>query len=847
MFDGFFEKATGNRPYPFQRRLALGESWPEVMHIPTGLGKTAAVILSWIYRRRYSESARSSTPRRLVYCLPMRTLVEQTESAARQWLEAHELSDATKDGIGLHVLMGGSDDGDWYKHPERDAILIGTQDMLLSRALNRGYGMSRYQWPVQYALLNNDCLWVLDETQLMGVGLTTSAQLQGLRDRLQTYGSCQTLWMSATLHLESLATVDHPLPTGGQWWTETLEEDDFSSKYVHKLITAAKPLKQASVTLSGDAKSQKKYPGELANLITARHQPETLTLVVLNRVSRAQDVFAAIKKRLGQQAETDVRLIHSRFRPQDRAETQRIALDEKEMPKGGRILVATQAIEAGVDLSATTLLTELAPWSSLVQRFGRCNRRGDCGIAKMPAAQIDWIDIETARTKPNELLPYTAEELDLARQSLKQISDAGPQSLAEIDVEEITPLVHVIRRKDVLELFDTTPDLSGNDLDVSRYIRETEDKDLQVYWRDWDLTKSNPKRIPEVAGKELSPEAAREELCSVPIAGFATFLSLLNKEEKTKHLAWIWNPLEGIWEECRSPRPGQTVLLHRSAGGYDSELGWTGDLKNRLPASELSEDQQAGVEAQATMVAMDQEETGACVSLQRHLLDVKEEAQGLRDAKEADWDETIPWSRIISAAHWHDVGKAHAAFQAALRGINPELEDNEFWAKSGMPLGRIRYAVTEDNQTFSRRGFRHELVSSLAYLQQHRSSDETNLIAYLIAAHHGKVRLSIRSMPNETKPPQSEEKPERLFARGIWDGDALPAIDLGDGEVSEPLSIDLSLMQLGDHVDKDGEVHPSWLSRTLQLRDDYGPFRLAFLETLVRVADWRASVRGDQR
>ena len=38
----------------------------------------------------------------------------------------------------------------------------------LSRALNRGYGMSRYRWPMHFGLLNNDCLWVLDETQLMG-------------------------------------------------------------------------------------------------------------------------------------------------------------------------------------------------------------------------------------------------------------------------------------------------------------------------------------------------------------------------------------------------------------------------------------------------------------------------------------------------------------------------------------------------------------------------------------------------------------------------------------------------------------------------------------------------------
>ena len=55
--------------------------------------------------------------------------------------------------------MGGEDSGEWDIHPEREAILIGTQDMLLSRALNRGYGMSRYRWPMHFGLLNNDALW----------------------------------------------------------------------------------------------------------------------------------------------------------------------------------------------------------------------------------------------------------------------------------------------------------------------------------------------------------------------------------------------------------------------------------------------------------------------------------------------------------------------------------------------------------------------------------------------------------------------------------------------------------------------------------------------------------------
>lgn len=47
-FDELFRQATGIAdPYPYQTRLAAGD-WPDVLNVPTGLGKTAAVTLAWI-------------------------------------------------------------------------------------------------------------------------------------------------------------------------------------------------------------------------------------------------------------------------------------------------------------------------------------------------------------------------------------------------------------------------------------------------------------------------------------------------------------------------------------------------------------------------------------------------------------------------------------------------------------------------------------------------------------------------------------------------------------------------------------------------------------------------------
>ena len=80
-FNEWFTAATGRVPYAFQRRFAEhGPVPPPLVNLPTGAGKTAMAVLGWLWRRRIipDPATRSATPRRLVYCLPMRVLVEQT-------------------------------------------------------------------------------------------------------------------------------------------------------------------------------------------------------------------------------------------------------------------------------------------------------------------------------------------------------------------------------------------------------------------------------------------------------------------------------------------------------------------------------------------------------------------------------------------------------------------------------------------------------------------------------------------------------------------------------------------------------------------------------------------------
>ena len=108
-------------------------------------------------------------------------------------------------------------------------------------------------------------------------------------------------------------------------------------------------------------------------------------------------------------------------------------------------------------------------------------------------------------------------------------------------------------------------------------------------------------------------------------------------------------------------------------------------------------------------------------------------------------------------------------------------------------------------------------------------SDSKDLITYLIGSHHGKIRSSIRSLPNEKEP----DNPERLFARGVWDGDEIPSVP---GITSSAVKLDLTPMLLGEG---------SWVERSLKERDRFGPFILGFYESILRTADWRVSKGGN--
>lgn len=846
-------------PWPWQTRLAAEVCCRnQLIRIPTGFGKTLGVLHAWL-RAHFDPDGHERWPTRLVWCLPMRVLAEQTSAEIRRVLADAGLADQ----VDVHLLMGGVEATDWALFPERRAVLVGTQDMLLSRALNRGYAAARARWPMEFGLLSQDCLWVMDEVQLMDVGLATSAQLQAFWQEDAQAGRAiwpnRTWWMSATLQPDWLAgspdttrltaTLAHEsIPiveqTGPLW-------DD-----------VAKPLRRIDVK---DAK-------EIARAAADQHlaaDQRGLTLVICNTVRRAVDVHAELQRQRGLQG-CELRLVHSRFRPHEREQWRAQFLNRAACAgEVNRIIVTTQVIEAGVDISADRLLTELAPWPSLVQRFGRCARWG--GRAAVTVCDLH-LDGKAA-------LPYSSDELEAARESLAILSDVAPLSLeafeAQLTREQRQRLypynpLHLLLRREIDELFDTAPDLSGADTDVSRFIRSGDERDVQLFWVDLP-TKQDP-------DARLRPH--RDALCAAPIGDVAKWLLDGNKLKKGTR-AYALDYLDGDWKPIDRSRlvPGTVLLVAADAGGYDPSRGFSPESKAPvlpvpLPESLRTEalDADQREESEALSVASYQTIAG-------HGWQVGELAAAIARTLAPSVADLLHL-----AGRGHDVGKVHLAFGACIQQDHPGRPARNDLAKAPAAAWVPRADLYRISEREQRRGFRHELASTLALfaiLQRHApthpallgewaewlaaadltlpadaestapptaiesevlalSAEQFDLLAYLVCSHHGKVRVSWHASPYDQRYAR-----DRLRIRGVEEGDVLPVLAMYDRDhhatelPASPLCLDPSALGLSPRTGR------SWSERVLALRQRLGPFQLAYLEALLRAADQRASRQPD--
>jgi len=441
-----FKTLTGFSPLSWQSRLfseyfEKGEI-PAAVDIPTGLGKTAVMALWLIARARGAR-----LPRRLVYVVDRRAVVDQATEFAellRQKLDSPEAVDLKNTlelgdrSLTISTLRGQHvDNRGWLEDPVSMAIIVGTVDMIGSRLLFEGYGVSRKMRPYHAGLLGADTLVVLDEAHLVPpFEKLLEAIEQGANQfaaRAETDRKLippfKLLSLSATGR-ERAGTVfrlegsfDVPVGQRRDLDDPVVEQRLIAKKSVTLLAAQSEKLEETlavhawALTEGGKAPIRcivfcnerdmaEKTKGEIETLAKGDkkegrpavdiHAPELFVGArrVLERVDTAEKL-----KELGFIAGSDVPLVKPAF------------------------LIATSAGEVGVDLDADHMVCDLVAWERMVQRLGRVNRRGE-GDAKVVVVEPEPKPSKAADTA------FKKPEVDRTDKDRKAIS-AFEASLAQ--------------------------------------------------------------------------------------------------------------------------------------------------------------------------------------------------------------------------------------------------------------------------------------------------------------------------------------------------------------------------------------------------------------------------------
>ncbi len=392
---------TGQTPFPWQEELLkrfLKAEIPRAIDVPTGLGKTSVMAI-WLMAR----SMGAKLPRRLVYVVDRRAVVDQATTEAERLRDWLDMNANAKQHLGLagplpiSTLRGQYvDNREWLEDPTGPAIIVGTVDMVGSRLLFEGYGVSRKMRPYHAALLGSDTLVVLDEAHLVPPfehllqAVATEPSLRPSDNR------CSAL--IPTFHVIALAATAR---TRGED-VMGLTPRDFEHEVVKKRLNAKKFLRIEALP-----ESTKIENALASHAWTLADNGQRAVRILVYRDSRdvAQKAKAAVEKlakgtkNAGKPAvniETELlvggRRVFERGNATGRLKSLGFIAGSTVEHRVPVFLFATSAGEVGVDLDADHMVCDLVALERMVQRLGRVNRRGegDAGV------------VVIARIKPDE-------------------------------------------------------------------------------------------------------------------------------------------------------------------------------------------------------------------------------------------------------------------------------------------------------------------------------------------------------------------------------------------------------------------------------------------------------------
>lgn len=838
-----FEAIMGVEPMPWQESLyarmtagAGGSGIPEALPLPTGLGKTAVMVVWYLALR-----AGAKVPRRLVYVVDRRAVVDQASELARRLRE----SAGDGDGLAISTLRGQhADNREWLADPAGPAIIVGTIDMIGSRLLFSGYGVSTGMRPYHAGLLGADSLFVLDEAHLCppfeALLQTVVSDTEGTGDPALVPRP-RLMVMSATGNGDTKASVLNLSPA------------DHAHPVVSERLNAAKhlTLTEPSGKLApalADAALERLKTHPKARLLVYCHSRRTALQV--------RDAIAKARKDLDKDGRINLLVGARRVREREALADWLLTrgfthAPDKSPEPGPAVLVATAAGEVGVDLDADHMVCDLVEWERMVQRLGRVNRRGGDGRK----AQVTVI---AATEVPGKDASVLAAPLDALPKTEDGAFAASPAALAEVtdipDAAKADQPLHPLLTPALAETFAMTslPDHPARPPEVTPWLRgwpsDKEQPEATVVWRrvlplgkdGAPLPKADEARFLETArphllegletsvgeiGKWLKDlakarEKVRDKENTPPLPGYSAFV-LAPKGTVLTRLA------ETELAQAEIP-PGATLLLDARLGGLSKD-GMLDATVDAMPAT-LDDGSSEAVGLWVT----GPDSKGADNAEWRLALELPVGTEAEADAggdgpairvyvaRKADADrrgdpaisrapQTLADHAAMTAKAAEEIARAlglpeaHADMLRLAAEAHDAGKNRPRWQNAmGAPPGGGRpYAKT--GGTGGGRGldgYRHEFGSLGDLLKDDRLNalpeDLRDLALHLVTAHHGHARPVIAPLDDAAPPPACEAR-----------------------------TLDATL-------------------RFARLQRRWGPWGLAWWEALLRAADRRASIRHDQ-
>lgn len=640
-FVTFFRSVHGHRPFDWQQRLVarvLDDGWPQVIDVPTGLGKTAVVdvgVFALAAQARLPADERTA-PTRTFVVVNRRVIVDQTHERAKllqakldkpdneilievaERLRALTVGEAPKRALQVVRMRGGvSWSWRWLASPNQPAVVTGTVDQYGSRLLFRGYGVGNNLRPIDAALTGTDRLLILDEAHLSWPFIETAETVDAHEQRAEA--PVLPLRRPAPVLLSATPPLDLSRPREVFRFDPVSETSEIAQqRYTAQRLVRLVELRSAESKVDTDSELANGLVRLAARLV--REVPRVA--VVCNTVSLARRVFTLVEEQLTGQA--DVALLIGRCRGIDRErinETwiRRLSADRRNSDERPLVVVATQTIEVGADVDIDALVTEAAPLDALLQRLGRLDRRGSRGsshafVVHAPHRHSQdavyggatvrtwtWLSEQACSPKPAALatLDFAAQRAPSLEMGPMQLSGMlDPATRSALASEPPLAPVALIPTLDGWARTNPQPD---PDQPVAPFLHgfNRGQAEVLVCWRA-GLPELREHGALEAWTLELrSAPVGTHETVSVPIAEARQFLAGMPveagadiegqrpadpREVTESHIAVAQAPDGAVRvADARDIRPGDLLVLDAKAGGHDS-WGWTGQWEDNLVA-----------------------------------------------------------------------------------------------------------------------------------------------------------------------------------------------------------------------------------------------------------------------